>query len=212
MINRILVAFAFTVTLASAGCSPVPSQTVSAPDAPAPLVAVVTPGELEIEIVPAPKRWDVRSLGHGPRTPAAAEEAPSTPTQTAAAPTPAPAQPRATPTSRPARDKEARTSRKELKSDAVSAAIKRQMPRVRACYERALKGDGDLDGRLTLNWTVQPAGTVADVRVVNDKVGSDQLSSCVTRAVGRWSFPASSEGADIEYPVVLRRSGRLNQG
>lgn len=213
MINPILAAFTCTVTLVSVGCSPAPSQIVIEPDAPAPLVGVVTPGPvLEIEIVPAPQRWDVRSLGHGPSTPSAAVEAPSAPAQKAAAPTSAPPRPQAARTSGPARDKEARTPRRQLKSDAVSAAIKRQMPRVRACYERALKGDVGLDGRLTLNWTVQPAGTVADVRVVNDKVGSEQLSTCVTRAVGRWSFPASSDGADIEYPVVLRRSGRLDRG
>ncbi len=76
MINRILVAFAFTVTLVSVGCASAPVQTMSTPDpAPAPLVAVVTPGPvLDIEIVPAPQRWDVRSLGHSPQ--AAAEPAP----------------------------------------------------------------------------------------------------------------------------------------
>jgi outer membrane biosynthesis protein TonB len=212
MINRILVAFAFTVTLGSVGCGPAPVQTVAGPEAPAPPVAVVTPGPvLEIEIVPAPRRWDVRSLGQSLRPDPAAVPTPTEPKQTATAPTPAPAAPRATPTSRPNRDKEARATRNELKPDVVSAAIKRQLPRVRACYERALKSDAGLDGRLTLNWTVQPAGTVADVRVVNDKVGSDRLSSCVTRAVGRWSFPASSDGADIEYPVVLRRSRGLGR-
>ena len=78
---------------------------------------------------------------------------------------------------------------------------------IRTTVNGVVKQDADLDGRLTLAWNVVPAGTVENVRIVQDRVGSDLLNQCVRKAVRRWSFPESSAGAEIEYPVVLRSNG-----
>lgn len=212
MTNRIFSAFAFAVTLlilATLGCNRPSAPLVVVPPPPARATIVAGPIS-DIEIVPAPPAaWNLRSLTRGAPEPVAADTpapaaAPALSETLAARPLPSQV--------RRDRSKEARVGDRELSSASVAKAIKQQIPRVRACYERALKKESDLEGRLTVAWSVEPAGTVTDVQIVQDRVGSEWLNNCVTKAVRRWSFPASANGASVEYPVVLRGGGLPSNG
>ncbi len=79
-----------------------------------------------------------------------------------------------------------------------------QLPRVRASYERTLKAEPTLRGRLLLAMKVLPSGEVADARISEDGVGSAALSTCVENAVSSWSFPPGTETVAVEYPVTLK--------
>jgi len=101
------------------------------------------------------------------------------------------------------------TSAKPLGRKALRRAIKRQIPKLRACYERALKGDDRLEGKMTLAWKVRADGGVKDVRIRRDDVQEPRLRKCVIDSVAGWRFPQGTEEIGVEYPLVLssRRSG-----
>ncbi len=96
--------------------------------------------------------------------------------------------------------------RQELSPEQIRSAIEAQMPRVRACYERQLKSQTDLAGRMVLSLSVQPSGSVSNARIKSDGVGNSDLSTCVVKVVGAWNFPQGSEAVAVEYPVVFKPS------
>lgn len=91
-------------------------------------------------------------------------------------------------------------------SEAVSvgAEIKRYNARIQACYERYLKDDETLRGKVTVSFTIGLDGFVASVGIEENTTGSDDLGTCVRKAVRRFRF--SKRGAEIEvggYPYLL---------
>lgn len=96
--------------------------------------------------------------------------------------------------------------RKALEPHEIRQTIVRQLPKVRACYERALKKEAHLSGRLVLSLDVQPEGNVSGARIADDGIGNDTLSACVVKAVDSWRFPTGTETVSVEYPVSLKPS------
>ncbi len=91
-----------------------------------------------------------------------------------------------------------------LSSDQIASAIRMQLPKVRACYERELKSDADLRGRMVLSMNVQASGNVSRARVKGDELGNDELSACVVRELAKFRFPAGVETVAVEYPVNFK--------
>ncbi|MCP4873160.1 MAG: AgmX/PglI C-terminal domain-containing protein [Proteobacteria bacterium] len=91
-----------------------------------------------------------------------------------------------------------------LTPDQIQAAIQQQLPKVRSCYERQLKNDADLRGKMVLSMNVSSSGTVSRARVKGDELGNDDLTACVVREVQGFQFPAGSETIAVEYPVNFK--------
>ena len=95
---------------------------------------------------------------------------------------------------------------KALEPHEIRQTIVRQLPRVRACYERTLKAEPSLSGRLLLSMSVKPSGEVQNARISDDGIGSETLAQCVENAVSSWSFPRGTETVRVDYPVTLKPS------
>ena len=92
-----------------------------------------------------------------------------------------------------------------LSSAQIKAIISERVPQVRACYERELKGNSQLEGKVTVAWTIREDGSVVGVRIKKNTTGDRGLASCVKKALSKWRFPASRTSSDIEYPFVFRK-------
>jgi outer membrane biosynthesis protein TonB len=90
-----------------------------------------------------------------------------------------------------------------LDPDKVANTIKaRYQSRVMACYQRALKENPNLSGKLTVNFTVGIAGNVVKAAVD----GFDPtVSECVQREARTWRFEKPESPAEFEIPFILRR-------
>jgi TonB family protein len=92
-----------------------------------------------------------------------------------------------------------------LDSGGVARSIKRGMTAVRLCYQRGLKRDPKLTGKITLRLSISGMGTVASVAVESDSIDDAQVKSCITGAAKRWRFPPPQGGdAEIVVPLVFR--------
>jgi outer membrane biosynthesis protein TonB len=91
-----------------------------------------------------------------------------------------------------------------LSAEAVRAGLRMQMGRVRACYERALKGEPGLAGRLVVSFEIRPDGSVRDAVLEVDGLGRTSVSRCVLRTVEDLRFGTSKSGLDVQYPFVFR--------
>lgn len=87
----------------------------------------------------------------------------------------------------------------------VVAAIKRKLGAIKACYERGLRRDPQLSGKLTMEFVVQPRGSVTGTRVTADTVGDAQVARCVGGVLGKLRFVPGPTGGSVTfaYPFVF---------
>ncbi|MEN0065099.1 MAG: AgmX/PglI C-terminal domain-containing protein [Myxococcota bacterium] len=93
-----------------------------------------------------------------------------------------------------------------LSGDQIWDTVGAAMGQVRACYERSLKADPGLAGRMTVTWRVLPDGSVSGAAVKGKGLGDPELSRCIERRVTRWRFPTSARATPVELPFTLRPS------
>ncbi|MFT5685644.1 MAG: hypothetical protein ACI8RZ_006598 [Myxococcota bacterium] len=82
----------------------------------------------------------------------------------------------------------------------VSAAMAVLSPRIRSCYERVIKADPTLSGRLVLEVDLV-GGRVSDA-YVSGTIQSDALTACVESAAMRWQVPGA-DGVTLRLPFAL---------
>lgn len=73
---------------------------------------------------------------------------------------------------------------------------------LRRCYERRLKQNNQLAGRLEIGMTIGSGGQVQGARIVSDSVHDPEVASCVRQAVSGWRMPAPQGGCvNVSYPI-----------
>jgi hypothetical protein len=87
----------------------------------------------------------------------------------------------------------------------IERQLRTRLPAFKACYERGLRRDPRLRGRLVLHFTVAPIGLVTAVSVDHDTLGDQETVSCVKLLLSRSRFPALVESVDVVFPVVFSR-------
>jgi hypothetical protein len=95
----------------------------------------------------------------------------------------------------------------ELDPGIVAREVRSRLGAVKACYERALKRNPSLSGKIIIHWTITAAGTVSGVDVENDTMGDSEVANCIKSLVVRWRFPAPSGGSvEVSFPFVFQAS------
>ncbi len=95
----------------------------------------------------------------------------------------------------------------ELDPAMVAKEVRTRLGAIKACYERALKRNPNLSGKVVIHWTITQAGTVSGVDVESDTLGDAEVASCIKSLVARWRFPAPSGGSvEVSFPFVFQAS------
>lgn len=81
-----------------------------------------------------------------------------------------------------------------IDTKAVNSYINQNFSQVKACYERRLKVNSFLEGKLDLNIVVSTSGKVAAVTVNSDSVRDAEMLSCVKTTIRAWEFPKPEGG------------------
>jgi hypothetical protein len=94
-----------------------------------------------------------------------------------------------------------------LDASIVAKEVRKRLGAVRTCYERSLKRNPQLAGKITICVSIAPTGGVSEAHVDNDTMGDNEVGSCIVDNVKRWRFPAP-EGGSVEvcYPFVFTAS------
>ena len=89
----------------------------------------------------------------------------------------------------------------------ISEVVQRNSPRFTAAYERELRKDPTLSGKLVVRFTLADDGSVSKVEVVTDTVGSEDFARSIEKLFLRMRFPAPSAGSEmvVTYPLVFNR-------
>jgi len=86
--------------------------------------------------------------------------------------------------------------------------LKPASPRIKACYQRALKVDPTLEGTLEAVFRIRADGSVGSATASGM---SPKFAACVTRVIKSLRFPKSDGGGDtkVHFPYVFHPTGIL---
>jgi TonB family protein len=90
----------------------------------------------------------------------------------------------------------------------IQDVVNQNRPKVRACYDNALKKLPDLKGDLVLKFTLNPEGGVKSIEQDLEKstLKSPEVAKCAMDEIKSWKFPPSSRGMDttVNYPFNFK--------
>lgn len=91
-----------------------------------------------------------------------------------------------------------------LDSESIRDTIRENMGFFRFCFEWTLLQQPALEGRVTMAFTIAEDGSVREAHVVEDGLGSDDVSRCFQGVTSRMRFPPPAEGeVRVNYPFRL---------
>lgn len=88
----------------------------------------------------------------------------------------------------------------------VLEMVRSRMSAIKSCYDRALRSNPKAEGRVRVEFTIQPNGTVTNARALENTTGSDEVANCVTSTVSRFRFSDGPSGGSVtfSYPFVFQ--------
>lgn len=95
----------------------------------------------------------------------------------------------------------------KLDKSSVSKVIRRRLSRIRACYERGLKGDPKLSGKVVVRFTISESGRVSTATLSANSVGG-MVGGCIRAAIARMKFSKPDGGSvTFSYPFLFLPKG-----
>lgn len=94
-----------------------------------------------------------------------------------------------------------------LDPDAIAKVVSSRKRMVQDCYEKELKRDSGLSGKIEVEITIGEDGNVEDARVAKNGVGSEAVGSCIVSRIRRWRFPKPERGSvTVNLPFIFTPS------
>ena len=91
---------------------------------------------------------------------------------------------------------------------ALSRYIRDRLGAIRGCYERELKRNPALKGKVVVRFNITPAGRAGDVRIEENTLGSGEVASCITGLMRSWIFPFKPpDEVPVQYPFLFTSAG-----
>jgi len=94
----------------------------------------------------------------------------------------------------------------EFDSNLVIAKIRSRLGGIRACYERELRKNPTLAGKVTIEFAIEERGNVSGVKVAENTTGDAAVGECVANEIKRIpTFNPGPEGGKVvfSYPFVF---------
>ena len=86
----------------------------------------------------------------------------------------------------------------------VRGVVREALPEIRFCFEWQLQAHPDLAGRVTMQFTIQPDGTVTNASVLEDALHDDTVTNCFSHVMAHLRFPPPEGGSvEVHYPFHL---------
>ncbi len=97
--------------------------------------------------------------------------------------------------------------RKERSTRAISRVVAAHTGAIRYAYNRELRKNPALRGKIVLRFTISPGGEVTDCSVEETAMKWQPLEDTLVKMVLKWKFPAIPEGTvTVRYPFVFFQS------
>jgi outer membrane biosynthesis protein TonB len=96
-----------------------------------------------------------------------------------------------------------------LSKDLIGNVIKKHWSEIKYCYETELNKDPQLNGKVSMSFTIDSTGAVSQADVAETTMNNRNVESCIVNRVRRWMFPEPRGGGEVivTYPWIFRAAG-----
>lgn len=92
----------------------------------------------------------------------------------------------------------------EIDRDSLTKFVKARLKTIQGCYERELKRNPSLKGKIVMEFTIATSGRTTNVEVAENTLGSDEVGNCIRTAIRAWSTPFKPDAdVPVSYPFVF---------
>lgn len=96
----------------------------------------------------------------------------------------------------------------ELSQAQIARVMRRQLKSLRDCYERALKRNRKLSGKLVIRFEILESGRTSNIEFDDSSLNSPDVQQCIARRAKYWRFPRPEGGSVfVAYPIVFTPAG-----
>ncbi|MDQ7051652.1 MAG: AgmX/PglI C-terminal domain-containing protein [candidate division KSB1 bacterium] len=74
--------------------------------------------------------------------------------------------------------------------DAVAAIVKSHNAAIQYCYQRELKRNPNLRGKVVVRFIIDASGKVVEVSIVSSTLRNRRVERCIVNRIKRWNFGA----------------------
>ena len=90
-----------------------------------------------------------------------------------------------------------------MSSSDVARVVNKRLGAIKGCYERGLKRNPGLQGKITIRFTISGSGRVTTARATLNQL-NPEVGACITGAFKRFRFPPPDGGeVTFEYPFLF---------
>jgi hypothetical protein len=90
-----------------------------------------------------------------------------------------------------------------VNADALAKYVTQRKSAIQNCYERELKRNPSLKGRLVVRFTIGTSGRTTEIEFEQNDL-NDSVASCVRAVIRGWLFPfRPDEDVTVAYPFVF---------
>ncbi|HEX5752285.1 MAG TPA: AgmX/PglI C-terminal domain-containing protein [Archangium sp.] len=96
----------------------------------------------------------------------------------------------------------------DVDREALARYIKTRLKAIQGCYEKELKRNPSLKGKVMVRFNILPSGRTGDIEIEENTLGSDAVASCIRTVVRGWVFPFKPDDeVPVAYPFVFTPAG-----
>lgn len=90
----------------------------------------------------------------------------------------------------------------------IKKAMRRRLGGIKRCYEKRLKRNPELRGKVVIRFVIHPGGKVIEVEVVENTTNDSDLAACIRSKVKAIRFGTTDGGeTSVIYPFILAPGG-----
>lgn len=92
----------------------------------------------------------------------------------------------------------------DVDREALARYVKARKSAIQACYEKELKRNPTLKGKVVVRFTISTAGRASEVDIEENTLGNDAVASCIRAVIRAWVFPFKPPSeVPVAYPFVF---------
>ncbi len=95
----------------------------------------------------------------------------------------------------------------DFDSKLVVAAIRQRQSAIKACYERRLRVNSALEGKVAVEFTIEQSGTISKASATENSTNDPELAACVVSTIRGMRFNPGPDGGSVvfAFPFVFSR-------
>ena len=96
----------------------------------------------------------------------------------------------------------------EVNREQLASFVRQRKGAIQGCYEKELKRNPTLKGKVVVRFSITPAGRTSDIEIDENTLNNEAVASCIRTVVRGWVFPFKPESeVPVAYPFVFAPAG-----